>query len=72
MSAAEIVRAVRAAAGAAGDVSGNCDAASFNAERGNLNRAAEELQWAEDNLRSAIHRIADARAAIAAATGSAS
>lgn len=37
------VEAVRAAASAAGDTSGNCDAAQHLFERGNIGRAAEEL-----------------------------
>ncbi len=53
--------AVRAAASAAGDVSGNCDAATHLFERGNIGRAAEELEWAEENARSALHRIKEAR-----------
>lgn len=59
--------AVRAAAGAAGDTSGNCDAAAYLFERGNIGRAAEELEWAEDNARSALHRIKEARAHLAKA-----
>lgn len=64
------VEAVRAAASAAGDTSGNCDAAQHLFERGNIGRAAEELEWAEENARSALHRIKEARAHLAkAATG---
>jgi hypothetical protein len=59
--------AVRAAAGAAGDTSGNCDAASFLFERGDIGRAAQELEWAEENARSALHRIKEARAHLAKA-----
>ncbi|MBB3193982.1 hypothetical protein [Roseateles terrae] len=66
---ATIVRAVRAAASSAGDVSGNCDAAAHYADRGDFEQAARELGWAEENLRSATHRIAEARAAVAKATG---
>jgi len=65
------INAVRAAAGAAGDASGNCDAAMHLIERGNVGRAAEEVEWAEQNAKSALHRIAEARAAISKATGSA-
>lgn len=53
--------AVRAAASAAGDVSGNCDAAAYCFERGDIDRATEELGWAEENMRSAVHRIKEAR-----------
>lgn len=59
------VTAVRAAASAAGDASGNCDAAAHLIERGAIGRAAEEVEWAEQNARLALHRIAEARAAIA-------
>ena len=57
--------AVRAAASAAGDTSGNCDAAQHLLERGNIGRAAEELEWAEENARSALNRIKEARAHLA-------
>lgn len=64
-------RAVRAAASAAGDVSGNCDAGEHAINRGDLVRAAEEMEWAEQNVRSAVHRISEARTAIAKAAGAA-
>ena len=68
---ARAIEAVRRAAGPAGDVSGNCDAAVHYAERGDLVQAARELEWAQDNLRDAAGRIAEARAAIAQAQGGA-
>lgn len=65
------VRAVRAAASAAGDTSGNCDAAVNIIEIGDVDRAAEQLEWAEENARSALHRIQEARTAIAKVKGGA-
>lgn len=59
------ITAVRDAASSAGDASGNCDAAVHLIECGNVKRAAQEIEWAEENARSALHRITDARAAIA-------
>jgi len=67
-----VINAVRAAAGAAGDASGNCDAAMHHAEHGANEKAAQQMEWAEENARSALHRITEARAAIANATGSTS
>lgn len=64
------ISAVRAAAGAAGDASGNCDAAMILIERGAVGRAAEEVEWAEQNARSALHRIVEARTAISRALAS--
>lgn len=73
MTSVETIKsAVNAAAGAAGDTSGNCDEAAHLAERGAFTLAAERLEWAEKNARSALHRIAEARAALAKAQGSAS
>lgn len=61
------VEAVRAAASSAGDVSGNCDSAAYMVESGDIAGAAERLEWAEENARSALSRIKDARAALAKA-----
>ena len=66
-----VVSAVRAAASATGDASGNCDAAAYLVACGELARTAEELEWAEDNARSALHRIQEARKALAKAEGGA-
>lgn len=57
--------AIQAAASAAGDSSGNCDAAVSWFEVGNMPRTAEQLEWAEDNARSALHRIKEAREQLA-------
>jgi len=62
------ITAVRAAAGCAGDASGNCDAAVHLIERGDFARSSVEMEWAEINAKSALRRIAEARAAIAKAT----
>ncbi|MFG6441112.1 hypothetical protein [Roseateles sp. LKC17W] len=72
LTAAAALRAARAAAGAAGDTSGNCDAAVHYAERRQFQSAAQELEWAEENARSAMRRIQDARAVLANAMRSAS
>ena len=65
----EFIRAAREAAGAAHDVSGNCDAAYHFVASGKFSAAAQELEWAEENARSAMHRIKEARALIAKAEG---
>lgn len=65
------ITAVREAALAVGDASGNLDSAVYLIEQGAADRAAELMEWAEENARSALHRISEARAAIAKATGSA-
>lgn len=57
--------AVRAAASAAGDVSGNCDEAVHWLGRGDVADAAERLEWAEENAQSALHRIREARGLLA-------
>lgn len=75
MNSPELERAIAAvgrAASSAGDVSGNCDEAAHYIERGNVDQAAQSMEWAETNVRSALYRITEARAAIAKATGSAS
>lgn len=58
-----LIAQVQAAASAAGNVSGNADAASFYV--GTPNRLADvvrELEWAADNVKSAVHRINEALA----------
>lgn len=64
MSRELAIESVRAAASAAGDVSGNCDAAYHYAQREAFADVARQLEWAEDNARSMLHRIKEARAAI--------
>lgn len=65
---APAVAAVQRAAITAGDVSGNCDSAIALIRHGDVFGAAMRMEWAEENVLSAVHRIAEARAAIAAAT----
>jgi hypothetical protein len=65
------VESVRAAASAAGDVSGNCDEALYMVGRGDMPGATERLVWAEENARSALFKITQARAALAKAKGGA-
>ena len=71
MDTDQAVAAVRAAAGAAGDASGNCDSARYLVERGDIGGAAEKLEWAEENARSAMHRIKEAKAQLARLHGDA-
>jgi len=65
------IREVRAAASNAGDVSGNCEEALCLIEHAEVSRAAERMEWAEQNVKSTLNQIARARAAIAKATGGA-
>lgn len=61
----KVIEQVRAAASAAGDTSGNADAAAFYASE--PNRQADvlrQLEWAADNVRIAASRINAALAAV--------
>lgn len=63
-----VITALRAASVTTGDASGNCDEALHMAHDGtSLERLAERMEWAEENARAALNRIAEARAAIAKA-----
>lgn len=59
--------AVREAAYVAGDTSGNCDRAAEFMKFACVSQAAEAMEWAEENVRSALQRITAARAALAKA-----
>ena len=67
MSRSAAIQAARAAESAAAEVQANCSSALHYAESHWFDKAAQQIEWAEDNARSMLHRIQEARAAIDAA-----